>query len=100
MRRNTSVITRSMLRRWIAILALLLLTIAPAQAADTQFAAFLQSLWPEAQRLGVSRATFDAAVRGLEPDLSLPDLAITGRPERPPPQQPEFVQTPADYVRE
>ena len=38
--------------------------------------------------------------RGLEPDLSLPDLALTGRPERPPPQQPEFVQTPADYVRE
>jgi lytic murein transglycosylase len=32
--------------------------------------------------------------------LSLPDLALTGRPERPPPQQPEFVQTPADYVRE
>jgi lytic murein transglycosylase len=50
--------------------------------------------------MGVSRPTFDAAIRGVEPDLSLPDLALTGRPERPPPQQPEFVQTPADYVRE
>ena len=89
-----------MLRRLIAILAVLLVTVPFARAADPQFAAFLQSLWPEAQRLGVTRATFDSAVRGLEPDLSLPDLAITGRPERPPPQQPEFVQTPADYVRE
>ena len=43
---------------------------------------FLQSLWPEAQQLGVSRATFDAAIRGLEPDLALPDLVIPGRPPR------------------
>ena len=50
--------------------------------------------------LGVSRATFDAATRGLEPDLSLPDLHLPGRPERRPPAQAEFVQTPADYVRE
>ena len=47
----------------------------------------------------MSRATFDAAIRGLEPDLSLPDLAIPGRTV-PPPQQPEFVQTPAQYLRE
>src|SRR5258708_23074510 len=77
----------------------LLLLILPARAADPAFQSFLQSLWPQAQQLGVSRATFDAAVRSLEPDLSLPDLAIAGRPERPP-SQPEFVQTPADYVRE
>ena len=55
--------------------------------------------WPAAQALGVSRATFDAATRGLEPDLSLPDLAIPGRPEKAP-QQPEFVQTPSQYLRE
>ena len=71
---------------------------APARA-DTAFAQFLQSLWPEAQKLGVSRPTFDAATRGLEPDLSLPDLALLGRADQAP-QQPEFVQTPADYVRE
>ena len=71
---------------------------APARA-DTAFQQFLQSLWPEAQKLGVSRPTFDAATRGLEPDLSLPDLAVPGRPDKAP-QQPEFVQTPADYVRE
>jgi lytic murein transglycosylase len=36
----------------------------------------------------------------LEPDYSLPDLAIPGRPEAAQPAQPEFVQTPADYLRE
>jgi lytic murein transglycosylase len=82
---------------WVLTLALLTM---PAAHADAPFQNFLQSLWPEAQTLGVSRATFDAATRGLEPDLSLPDLVLPGRPERPPPLQPEFVQTPADYVRE
>src|SRR6516164_9194428 len=37
--------------------------------------------------------------RGLEPDLSLPDLAIPGQAEKAP-QQPEFVQTPSQYLRE
>jgi len=47
----------------------------------------------------VSRATFDAATRGLEPDLTLPDLVIPGRPDRQPAQA-EFVQTPAEYLKE
>src|SRR5262245_9784463 len=71
-----------------------------AYAADAAFQSFLQSLWPQAQQLGVSRATFDAATRDLEPDLSLPDLVIPGRPEKPQAGQPEFVQTPADYIKE
>ena len=69
-------------------------------AADPAFAAWLQSLWPQAQALGVSRATFDAATRGLEPDLSLPDLVLPGRPEKPQAGQPEFVETPAGYLKE
>jgi lytic murein transglycosylase len=68
--------------------------------ADAAFQTWLQSLWPQAQALGVSRATFDAATRGLEPDLSLPDLVLPGRPERQAAGQPEFVQTPADYLKE
>jgi lytic murein transglycosylase len=68
-------------------------------AADTAFQQWLQSVWPQAQALGVSRATYDTAIRGLEPDLSLPDLAIPGKPEKQP-QQPEFVQTPSQYLRE
>jgi lytic murein transglycosylase len=83
----------------ILIVALAYLATPSAPAADVAFGQWLQSLWPEAQRLGVSRVTFDAATRGLEPDLSLPDLVVPGRPEAPPPQ-PEFVQTPASYVRE
>jgi lytic murein transglycosylase len=65
-----------------------------------EFQTWLQSLWPQAQALGVSRATFDNATRGLEPDLTLPDLVLPGRPEKPAAGQPEFVQTPADYLKE
>jgi membrane-bound lytic murein transglycosylase B len=68
--------------------------------ADAAFQSWLQSLWPEAHALGVSRATFDLATRGLEPDLSLPDLVLPGRPERPSGGQAEFVLTPADYLKE
>jgi lytic murein transglycosylase len=69
-------------------------------AADAAFEAFLQSLWPQAQELGISRATFDTATRGLEPDLSLPELLVPGRPQQAAAGQPEFVQTPADYLKE
>jgi lytic murein transglycosylase len=68
--------------------------------ADAAFQTWLQSLWPQAQAMGISRATFDSATRGLEPDLTLPDLVLPGRPEKPSAGQPEFVQTPADYVKE
>jgi lytic murein transglycosylase len=68
-------------------------------APDARFTAFIASLWPDAQQAGVSRATFDAATRGLEPNYRLPDLALPGRPPSAAPQA-EFVQVPADYVRE
>jgi lytic murein transglycosylase len=68
--------------------------------ADAAFQTWLQSQWPQAQALGISRANFDAATRGLEPDLTLPDLVLPGRPEQPSQAQPEFVQTPADYLKE
>lgn len=80
-------------------LGLAVILAAPARADDA-FHQFVESLWPEAQKMGVARTTFDAATRGLAPDLSLPDLDIPGRPERPPPGQPEFVRTPADYLKE
>jgi lytic murein transglycosylase len=87
--------------RVVAIAGLLagLLVAPPSQAGDVAFQQWLWATWPQARALGVSRATFDAAVRGLEPDYSLPDLDIPGRPEQAPPQ-PEFVQTPAQYLRE
>jgi len=60
----------------------------------------LEGLWPQAQAMGVSRATFTSATHGLEPDLTLPDLDLPGRQGQPPRGQAEFVQPPADYVRE
>jgi len=72
----------------------------PAFASDVGFAQFIASLWPEAQAEGVSRATFDAETRGLEPDYKLPDLILPGRPATGAPSQAEFVQVPADYVKE
>ncbi|HKS84374.1 MAG TPA: lytic murein transglycosylase [Pseudolabrys sp.] len=87
-----------MIRRVIFIAAWLALTIIGAQA-DAAFQQWLAAQWPAAHALGVSSATFDMATRGLEPDLTLPDLSIPGRPEKQP-QQPEFVQTPGQYLRE
>jgi lytic murein transglycosylase len=75
-------------------------TTAPARAADTGFARFVESMWPEARAAGVSRETFERETRGLEPDYKLPDLALPGRPETGAPAQPEFVRPPADYVKE
>ena len=72
----------------------------PAHAADAAFTQFIASLWPEAQAAGVSRATFDAETKGLEPDYKLPDLILPGRPATGAPSQAEFVQVPADYVKE
>ena len=73
---------------------------APATAADAAFQKWLAELWPQAQSMGVSRRTFDAAIRGVEPDLTLPDLDLPGREGAPPRGQAEFVQTPADYIKE
>jgi lytic murein transglycosylase len=71
-----------------------------ARAADAAFTQFIASLWPEAQAAGVPRAVFEAETRALEPDYKLPDLILPGRPATGAPSQAEFVQVPADYVRE
>lgn len=91
-------------RSRLAIFALLALTVgaaaSPARAADEGFARFIASVWPEAQQAGVSRATFDSVTSGLEPDYRLPDLILPGRPATGAPSQAEFVQVPADYLKE
>jgi lytic murein transglycosylase len=63
--------------------------------ADAGYRSFLAELWPEAQRMGVSRATFDRAFEGVEPDRSLPDLVLPGQEVK---GQPEFTRTPAQYL--
>jgi lytic murein transglycosylase len=83
-----------------ALLAMVLLCagLAAPAAAQSSFAAFVEALWPEARTFGVSRATFDAAFKGVEPDLSLPDLVLPGRTEATVKGQAEFTRPPQDYL--
>jgi lytic murein transglycosylase len=55
---------------------------------DKAFAAWLQALWPDAEAAGISRKTFDANLKGLKLDWSLPqitppDPAYAGGPSLP-----------------
>jgi lytic murein transglycosylase len=86
---------------FIAAIVIAVSTTVPLRAAaDPAFTKFIASLWPEAQAAGVSRATFDRETAGLEPDYKLPDLILPGRPPTGAPAQAEFVQVPADYIKE
>ena len=80
-----------------AAAALLLVVFSSAVRADADFELWLKQLWLDAQQRGVSQATFDGAMKGLQLDLSLPDLVIPGRPLK---EQAEFVKLPADYLPE
>src|SRR5262245_24426112 len=88
-------LTTCMLAGWL----LVLFAVPTAAAPDPAFTRWLEGLWPDVEKQGVSRKTFTSATHQLEPDLTLPDLDIPGR-KTPAPAQAEFVQTPADYVRE
>jgi lytic murein transglycosylase len=78
-------------------IVLLLAAAVPASSADA-FRAFLDGLWPDAQALGVSRTTFDAAFKGLTPDLTLPDLVIEGRKRDDSAGQAEFTKSAMEYL--
>jgi lytic murein transglycosylase len=70
---------------------------APGQGADG-FRGFVEALWPEAEAMGIQRATFDAAFKGVTPDLALPDLVLPGKPKADSKGQAEFTRTPAEYL--
>jgi lytic murein transglycosylase len=70
----------------------------PPAAADAKLDAWIEGLWPEAQAAGVSRTTFDAALRGFTPDLKLPDLDLPGRPSNDARGQAEFTRAPSEYL--
>src|ERR1700743_616619 len=74
--------------------------LSPARAADAGFTQFIYSLWPGAKAAGVSGAALCPEPRALEPDSKLPALILPGRPPTGAPAQAEFVQVPADYVKE
>jgi membrane-bound lytic murein transglycosylase B len=58
-------------------------------SAASNFERCLESLWPQAAQRGISRRTFDAATRGLAPDLKIMDLLD---------RQPEFEKPIWDYL--
>jgi len=76
----------------------LAVTVPPA-AADA-WSDFIAGLWPEAEAQGVSRATFDAAFRGLKPDYSLPDLIVPGKKRDDSAGQAEFTKSAFEYLNE
>lgn len=80
------------LRCTITAMLLALFTSAGANPANARsFSDFLVELWPDAQAKGVSRAVFDAAFAGVEPDPAIIKLATS---------QPEFNQTMGDYLND
>ena len=84
----------------LGVLALMWVVVPTRAAPDPTFSQWLESLWPQAQQMGVSRKTFTSSIHGVEPDLTLPDLEIPGRGNQSSRGQAEFVQTPADYIKE
>jgi membrane-bound lytic murein transglycosylase B len=61
-----------------------------AQDTSASFRSFLSALWPDAQKRGVSRATFDGAIRGIAPDEEV--LRLTK-------SQPEYIRPIGDYLK-
>ena len=79
-------LTRRALCVGLALIAL------PAWAQDgSDFAAFLETLWPATKARGVSRATFAGAVAGLTPDPALMGTGV---------KQAEFERTIKAYIED
>ena len=75
----------------IALAAMSLSALAPLDArAETKFEAFIQTLWPRAKAVGISRSLFNKAFAGVtEPDPVVLELAKN---------QPEFTSTTSQYL--
>jgi membrane-bound lytic murein transglycosylase B len=77
-------------RRIVAALAMCCILLFPLPAAaNPEFRDYLESLWPQAQARGVTRATFDSALNGLQPDAE--SIALTRR-------QPEYGRAVGAYL--
>jgi lytic murein transglycosylase len=62
------------------------------RAVEKRFAGWLEALWPEAEAAGISRKTFDAHLKGIKLDWSLPHLVL------PDPAGPDGPALPASLV--
>lgn len=61
----------------------------PALAQEASFSTFVNELWPDAQAKGITRATFDLAMKGVTPDPRV--IAATKR-------QPEYGKPVGAYI--
>ena len=66
-----------------------LMTADVIRAAAADFANCIERIWPDAERRGISRQTFEHFTAGLTPDLSIIDKLDA---------QPEFTKSPWDYL--
>jgi membrane-bound lytic murein transglycosylase B len=81
-----------MIVRRIAVLAFaIVICCATVRAQEQSFAAFVNELWPDAQAKGITRATFDLALRSVTPDPRV--IAATKR-------QPEYGKPVGTYVND
>jgi membrane-bound lytic murein transglycosylase B len=78
-----------MTRFCLAVAAALIFLAVPASAQEQSVSAFLADLWTDAQAKGISRTTFDTAMKGFTPDQRV--IAATRR-------QPEYGKPVGDYV--
>ena len=77
------------IRFHLAVAAILIVLVAPSRGQEQPVSAFLAELWPDAQAKGISRTTFDIAMKGFTPDQRV--IAATRR-------QPEYGKPVGDYV--
>ena len=80
-----------MLRNYFFFSVIFALVCAPLRAQEPSFAAFEGALWPDAQAKGVTRATFDLALKGVTPNPRV--IAATKR-------QPEYGKPVGAYVND
>jgi lytic murein transglycosylase len=80
-----------MFRKFVVLALAFAVIAAPARAQEQSFAAFVKELWPDAQAKGITRETFDVALRGVTPDPRV--IAATKR-------QPEYGKPVGAYVND
>ncbi|MBV9556025.1 MAG: lytic murein transglycosylase, partial [Pseudolabrys sp.] len=72
-----------------AVAILTLSSLAHAQNEQQNFQAFVDQLWPDAKAKGITRATFDLAMKGVTPDQRV--ITATKR-------QPEYGKPVGEYI--
>jgi lytic murein transglycosylase len=77
------------IRFCLAVVAILAVLAEPSRGQEQPVSAFLADLWADTQAKGISRATFDTAMKGFVPDQRV--ISATRR-------QPEYGKPVGDYV--